>query len=49
MLARDPDYTLKWRGLFLSYASRYLTVPVESNETSDGEETDGAAETKAEK
>ncbi len=48
MLARDPDYTLKWRGLFLSYASRYLTVPVESNESGDGEETDGAAETKAE-
>jgi acetyl esterase/lipase len=27
MLGRDPDYTLKWRGLFLAYATRYLDVP----------------------
>lgn len=38
MLARDPDYTLKWRGLFLSYASRYLTTPVEPSDSVGVEE-----------
>ncbi len=56
MLARDPDYPLKWRGLFLSYASRYLATPVETNnphgvgETGDNARTSSeVAETKAEK
>lgn len=25
MLGRDPDYTLKWEGFFLKYASKYLS------------------------
>ena len=49
MLARDPDYTLKWRGLFLSYASRYLMTPVESSATGGGDGAENAAEAKAEK
>ncbi len=27
MLARDPDCTLKWQGLFLAYAERFLQLP----------------------
>ena len=29
MLGRDPDFTLKWQGLFLAYSSRYLSESVD--------------------
>lgn len=45
MLARDPDFTLKWRGLFLAYASRYLATPGDELEKIMIEETGGDLET----
>lgn len=29
MLGRDPDFTLKWQGLFLAYSSRYLAESID--------------------